>query len=347
MLASVSKGSVKLQMTAGKGAMGPVGIDVYLAGDANGNKRVGAKDLHLIRTLLGVRQGQPGYSLSADVNGDGVINVRDWQLARSNLGVSTLVRPLSASVALSPTSNQDGTGVVTTSTVLLSGQTEPGATVRLLSPVSTTATAIAPTAKADSHGNFQISINVPTTGVIPVQIVATDRFGQKTTATTSFVRGDVVIAWDRTLIAAIRAKGLNVGLASRDMAMVMGSIYDASQRYRSRHAVYHTDATVPASTSAVASASTAAYDVLVPSSPIRKPTSTRLSPSRWRQSLTGQSKVCRPRPWPSGRLPQCSPGGPMTALTPTPCTRVGTEPGQWRPTPPDLLDRLGTEPGVR
>ena len=73
--------------------MGPVGIDVYLVGDVNGNNHVGALDLALIRSLRGVRQGQSGYSRSADVNGDGVINGRDWQLARSNLGVSTRCAP--------------------------------------------------------------------------------------------------------------------------------------------------------------------------------------------------------------------------------------------------------------
>jgi membrane-associated phospholipid phosphatase len=334
MLASVKNGSVKLQMSAGKSAMGPLGLDVYLVGDVNGNYHVDAHDLSVIRSLLGVRKGQVGYSLSADVNGDGVINGRDWQLARLNLGVSTRVRPLSASVSLSPSSNQDGTGVVMTPVFVLSGQTEPGATVKLLSPISTGSTAHVLTTKADAQGNYQLSVNMPTTGVIPVQVQATDRFGQTATATTSIVRGDVVIAWDRTLIAAIRAEGLNVGLASRAMAMVMASVYDAVNDIDRAHAVYHTDATVPATTSAVAAASAAAYDVLVALFPDQKThfdatlqqslAAVPDGPDKTAGLQLGQQVASAMLAW---RANDGSNADPVYI--------VGTAPGQWRPTPPD------------
>src|SRR5262249_48165561 len=124
------------------------------------------------------------------------------------------------------------------------------------------ATATGPTT-ADAHGHYQLAINVPI-GSIPVEIQVTDRFGQTATASTTVVHGDVGIAWDRTLIAPIRAaQPMNVGLASRDMAMVMASIYDAVNDIDHAHAVYLTDASVPATTSPVASASAAAYNVLV------------------------------------------------------------------------------------
>ena len=60
-------------------------------------------------------------------------------------------------------------------------------------------------------------------------------------------------------------------MASRAMAMVMGSVYDAVNDIDHAHAVYHTDATVPATTSPMASASAAAYTVLVALFPIKSP----------------------------------------------------------------------------
>ncbi|MFI5454708.1 MAG: dockerin type I domain-containing protein [Isosphaerales bacterium] len=340
MLASVGSGSVDLQMIAGKAAMGPMTIDVYLAGDANGDQKVNAQDLHQIRSLLGVRQGQPGYSLDADVNRDGVINARDWQLARLNLGVSTRVRPLSATVALSPVSDPDGNGVVITPTVVLTGQTVPGATVRLVSPVSVEANPIVPTTKADAQGNYQLSINIPTTGTIPIEVEATDRFGQTATAGMTIVRGDVVIAWDRALIDAIRADQLSVGPASRAMAMVMGSVYDAVNDIDHAHAVYLTNATVPATTSAVASASTAAYDVLVALFPDQKAhfdatlaeslATVPNGPARSDGMALGQQVAAAMLAW---RVNDGSNADPVY--------KVGTAPGQWQPTPPDYTIAWG------
>jgi hypothetical protein len=335
MFAEVRRGSVALQMQAGKAAMGPVGIDVYLAGDANGDHRVSASDLALIRSLFGVRAGQPGYSLDADVNRDGVINGRDWRLAHRNLGVSTQVRPLSVSIAVSPSSDPDGNGVVTSPTVLFTGTTVPGATVQAFAVGSGAATSIAATATADAQGKYQISLSFPTTGVVPVQVVATDRFGQVATASTTVVRGDVVIAWNHALIAAIRADQFNVGLASRAMAMVMASMYDAVNDIDHAHAVYLTNATVLPSTSAIASASAAAYNVLVALFPDQK--------AQFDATLAESLASVPDGPDKAAGLAL----GQMVAenmlasrandgSTADPVYTVGTAPGQWRPTPPDF-----------
>src|SRR5262249_51216101 len=148
MLAKVGRGPVDLRMVAGQAAMGPATIGVYLAGDANGDHRVTARDLALIRSLHGVHEGQSGDSLDADVNGDGVINARDWRLARLNLGVSTRVRPLAVTAAVSSASDPDGNGVVTSPTVLLAGRTAPGAIVRAAVTGSSVSTATAPATTA-------------------------------------------------------------------------------------------------------------------------------------------------------------------------------------------------------
>jgi hypothetical protein len=340
MLAKVRSGPVELRMEAGKAAMGPVSIDVYLVGDANGDHRVTARDLALIRSLRGVRAGQPRYSVDADVNRDGVINARDWQLARLNLGASTRVRPLSVTLAMSPASDPDGDGVVTSSTVLLAGRTTPGATVQAAYAGSSASSATQPKTTADAAGNYQLSISIPSTGVIPVQVVARDRFGQTATAGTVVVRGDVVIAWNRALIAAIRADKLNVGLASRAMAMVMASMYDAVNDIDHAHAVYLTDATVPPTTSGVASASAAAYEVLVALFPDQKARFDATLSESLATVPDGQAKtdgLALGERVAAEMLASRSNDGSNAE----PVYKVGTEPGQWRPTPPDYTIAWG------
>lgn len=90
--------AVKVRGTSGTGAYK---VDFFLAGDANGDFRVDAEDLKLIRSLYGKRFGRSGYLLDADVNRDKVINVTDRLLAKRNLGVSTVLRPptINATVA--------------------------------------------------------------------------------------------------------------------------------------------------------------------------------------------------------------------------------------------------------
>src|SRR5579864_1115819 len=196
MLASAGTGSFNVLMGTPKGTIGQFQLNVFLAGDANGDHRVDTQDLSLIRSMLGVRLGDPRYNPAADPDRDGRITLRDLSLARLNLGASTQVRTLSVTVGLDPASNPDGNGIVTQSDVAIDGRTEPGATVLLFQgpnssvPRSTT---------ADAQGSYEFQITTPI-GQTPLRVVATDSFGQSSTASTTVQHGDVVIAWDQTML---------------------------------------------------------------------------------------------------------------------------------------------------
>jgi hypothetical protein len=336
MLASLGRGHFNLNMTAGKNAMGTVSLDVDLVGDANGDHRVDKHDLTLIRSPLGTKIGEPGYAPDADPDGDGVINRHDLLLARRNLGASTTVRPLVNTVALDPASNPDGNGVVTQSNFALKGQTAPGATVQLTSggvlPSQTT--------KADATGHYQFQLASVPIGRYPLRLVSSDAFGQTATSLVTVTRGDVIIAWEQTLLEAIRANALNVGLASRSMAMVSAAMYDAVNDIDHAHAVYLTDATAPLGTSPDAAASAAAYNVLVGLFPSQK----ALFDATLAESLA-------PLQDGASRTDGVALGQKVAAVmlasrqndgsNADPVYKIGTEPGQWRPTPPDFKNAWG------
>ncbi len=61
-------------------------VESFLAGDADLNGLVDGADLAKVRTALGTRSGQAGYSLAADVNRDGVVDPDDVSLLNFNLG---------------------------------------------------------------------------------------------------------------------------------------------------------------------------------------------------------------------------------------------------------------------
>ena len=94
-------------------ATGPLQFNISLVGDVNGDHKVTAQDIRLIRSLKGVKVGQPGYSLAADPAAAGTINAEDVSLARLNLGAAMKVEPLMLTAGLDPSSNPDKNGVVT------------------------------------------------------------------------------------------------------------------------------------------------------------------------------------------------------------------------------------------
>ena len=135
-------------------ATGPLQLSMSLVGDVNGDHKVTAQDIRLIRSLKGLSVGQPGYSLAADPTAAGTINAKDVFLARINLGAAMKVEPLALTAGLDPSSNPDGNGVVTSPNVTISGQTAPGATVKLDQGDTGTFTQ---TTTADAQGNYQFA----------------------------------------------------------------------------------------------------------------------------------------------------------------------------------------------
>jgi type VI protein secretion system component Hcp len=95
-LATVTSGFLFARARGAGGSTGAFDVNVTLAGDVNGDHQVDAQDLDLIRSLRGVRRGQPGYLAAADVNHNGVIGSGDLQLAERNLGRTATVGPITA-----------------------------------------------------------------------------------------------------------------------------------------------------------------------------------------------------------------------------------------------------------
>jgi membrane-associated phospholipid phosphatase len=83
---------------------------------------------------------------------------------------------------------------------------------------------------------------------------------------------DVVIDWDSVLLSAIRTDKTPPPKASRDMALVHISIYDAVDGILGGFAPYHVTASAPAGASAEAAAAAAAHKVLVALFPAQQTT---------------------------------------------------------------------------
>src|SRR5215471_3676947 len=79
----------------------------------------------------------------------------------------------------------------------------------------------------------------------------------------SVARADVVTAWNSVALDAIRANRTPPPQASRALAILHASIYDAINGITRSHQSYHVKGHVPASASIEAAASAAAHTVLV------------------------------------------------------------------------------------
>jgi hypothetical protein len=71
---------------------GGVVVASFCPADVNGDGKVDAADLAIIRSTFGSRIGQSEYNSRADLNHDGVINVIDLAFASKTIGCSTLVQ---------------------------------------------------------------------------------------------------------------------------------------------------------------------------------------------------------------------------------------------------------------
>jgi hypothetical protein len=322
-------------------ASGPLKVNMSLVGALSNGHTVTARDIRLIRQLKGVRVGQPGYSPAADPTAAGMISRRDLLLARMNVGAAMHVEPLTLTAGLDPSSNQDQNGVVTSASVAISGQTAPGAMVRIDQGDTGTFTQ---TTTADAQGNYRFPVSVGI-GVTPFRVQAQSG-GQSVSTLTNITRGDVIIAWNQTMLEAIRATKDTLGLSTRTMAMVQAAMYDAVNGIDHFASVYMVS--VPAALSQGASpeaaASEAAFDVL--SSLI--PQEQSLYSATLAQTLAsipdGAAKTAGLAVGDAvaaGILAARANDGSSAQVPYVP----GTAPGEWRPTPPDFSVAWGPEWG--
>jgi hypothetical protein len=322
-------------------ATGPLKFSMSLVGDLNGDNKVTAQDIRPMPSLMGLKAGQPGYSLAADPTEVGSITARDVSLGRRNLGVTMKVEPLMLTAGIDASSNPDGNGVVTSPNVTISGQTEPGATVRLDQGDTGTFTQ---STRADSRGNYDFAVSVGI-GVTRFRVEA-DASGQQVTANTSVTRGDVIIAWNQTMLDAIRATKDTLGLSTRTMAMVQAAMYDAVNGIDHFGSVFQVS--VPTSESQGASpeaaASEAAYKLLSSLVPQKQPSYSATLSESLAGIPNGASKTAGLAVGDTvaaGILAWRANDGSNVQVPYVP----GTAPGQWRPTPPDYTGAWGPEWG--
>jgi PAP2 superfamily len=318
-------------------ALGPLQFNMSLVGDVEGDHKVTAQDIRLIRSLKGVKVGQPGYSLAADPTAAGTITAKDVSLALKNLGAAMKVEPLMLTAGLDPSSNPDGNGIVTSANVTISGQTQPGAMVRLDPGDTGTFTQ---TTTADAQGTYHFAVSVGL-GVTPIQVVA-DAGGQQVTTDTSVTRGDVIVAWNQTMLDAIQMTMDTLGLSTRTMAMVPAAMYDAVDAIDQFGTVFQVSvsASETQGASPEAAASEVAYDVLSSLIPQERP----LYDATLAESLSdipdGAAKTAGllvGDTVAAGILAWRSDDGSNVEVPYVP----GTAPGEWRPTPPDYTVAWG------
>ena len=87
-LATLTPGMYEVTLRSEHKTTGAYRLDVFLAGDANGDYKVDAEDLGVIGDLSGTKKDDESYSTAADVDQNGVINGGDRQRAQANLGAT-------------------------------------------------------------------------------------------------------------------------------------------------------------------------------------------------------------------------------------------------------------------
>jgi hypothetical protein len=229
-LMELSAGTYTLHVAAGGSGGESYRIAVSLAGATSSAYQVGAQDLATIRSLEGQRKGAPGYDVAADVNRDGVITARDLMLARRNLGAATTIRPLAVTLGLDASMATTASGAVYHPSVIVAGQTAPGAHVVLYgitdNPAKTTLSndpGLVPvptlTTTADAAGHYEFAFDAAV-GASPLRVVATDGFGQQATASVQVTR--IV----DTTPPAIVLQSPTTGSTANDNITVSGRVTD-------------------------------------------------------------------------------------------------------------------------
>jgi len=150
---------------------------------------------------------------------------------------------------------------------------------------------------------------------------------------------DVVIEWDTAALNAIRAGRTPPPIASRALAILHASIYDAVNGIDRRHEAYLVQSAVPASASEEAAASAAAHRVLVMLFPANAPSFDDLHTTILAAIPNGQQKNAGIA-WGESDADEIlarrgNDGSGATVPPPS-----GSGPGVWQPTPPAFAPYL-------
>jgi hypothetical protein len=174
-LVAARPGALAITPLGEAGTTGAATLRVRLVGDANGDRRVDAYDLRLIREAIGRATRPDAFAPGADADGSGTVDAADLALARDNRGAATRVGPLALSAGIDPADDPDGDGRVDAGGVAIRGRTAPFATVRLDRDGDGT---VERTARADARGRYRFRVALAT-GAHRFAVAASDRFGQQ------------------------------------------------------------------------------------------------------------------------------------------------------------------------
>jgi PAP2 superfamily/Bacterial Ig-like domain len=175
------------------------------------------------------------------------------------------IAPLKPGFALSSGSD---TGILgdyktTLDKATLNGVTEANATVMLRNGYNTVQTI-----QANATGQFTFTDVALNLGDNRLMLTATDAAGnrsifQKTVSRTEIDPGDVITDWNATTLRAIQSSKTNPPIASYNLAIVHGAIFDAVNSIEHKFTPYHVDGIAPANAAAEAAAAAAAHKILV------------------------------------------------------------------------------------
>ncbi len=108
VLAELASGDYTIEVAGAVGSRSQYILNVFLAGDVNGNRHVDQGDLDAIRAAYGARVGSSRYNVNADVNRDGRISVHDFAIAERNAAYAVEVRSSLQTAAIGQTSANAG-----------------------------------------------------------------------------------------------------------------------------------------------------------------------------------------------------------------------------------------------
>jgi PAP2 superfamily len=152
----------------------------------------------------------------------------------------------------------------------------------------------------------------------------------------TLANADVVTDWNNAALDAIRAGSTAPPIASRSLAILQISIYDAVNGIDRRHEPYLVQSAVPASASREAAASAAAHEALVNLFPASAPTFDAVHAAILATIPDGPEKVAGIvwGEFVSNQILAARSNDGSDAIVPPP---GGSDPGDWVPTPPDFL----------
>jgi RHS repeat-associated protein len=176
-LSALAYGTYTVTVRGAQGTAGAYQLNIFLAGDVNGDFKVDTTDGSAIAAMMGSKAGDAKYRVEADSNLDGVITSFDYTQWRANVGVATPLRPLNVTLALPGGLYQlpDGTVVTGSSTIVVGGKTGAGDAVAL--ETGTDSGFDEGQTTADSGGSYSFTTGLQT-GANTLQVRARDTFGQ-------------------------------------------------------------------------------------------------------------------------------------------------------------------------